>query len=309
MRRKVLVGIILVCIAIGIFSVAPNLSAEEDEVVATVIDTAGSETIVYDLYLSHRWCKVRGGFPLECIAWGSDSKKSMAVKKGECKLTILFSNISEMTFEWAETEENSSVTIALSNGGNITGTPSDSEYKFKGKTDFGDFELSMTKTRKIIFPHQTLKVTTTHNQTSTSTQIAIRGFSIIDIQKSSETAPEINIETVKEQNLPNEKYVLSGSAYSDSGIKSVTVGGKYVGTEQWSFNTSGNNNTYIFIKDNDGNITLATISSADESWISKNRVRLMVLSFLIALLTFIYGQGKIIKIIKKILRRIRKKQK
>lgn len=304
MRWKVLVGIIFVCIAIGILSVAPNVSAEGDEVVATVIDTAGSKTIVQDLHLYHRWCKMRGGFPLECIAWGSDSKKSMAVKKGECKLTILFSNISEMTFEWAETEENSSVTIALSNGGNITGTPLDSEYKFKGKTDFGDFELSMTKTRKIIFPHAT-----THNQTSASTQIAIRGFSIIDIQKSSETAPEINIETVKEQNLPNEKYVLSGSAYSDSGIKSVTVDGKYVGTEQWSFNTSGNNNTYIFIKDNDGNITLATISSADESWISKNRVLLMVLSFIIALLTFIYGQGKIIKIIKKILRRIRKKQK
>ena len=122
----------------------------------------------------------------------------------------------------------------------------------------------------------------------------------IDIQKSSEAAPKINIQSLKEQNSPDEKYVLSGSAYSDSGIKSVIVNGKYVGTEHWSVNLSGDNNTYILITGNDGNTTLANISLKDrsseierESWISKNFI------LIISLLSFLFGSGIIIKIIKK----------
>ena len=56
MRKEALVVIIIfVCVAIVIFSVAPNVSAEEDGVVAAIIDTTGSETGVYDLYL---YCRV-----------------------------------------------------------------------------------------------------------------------------------------------------------------------------------------------------------------------------------------------------------
>jgi len=122
----------------------------------------------------------------------------------------------------------------------------------------------------------------------------------IDIQKSSDAAPKINIQSLKEQNSPDEKYVLSGLAYSDSGIKSIIVNGKYVGTEHWSVNLSGDNNTYILFTGNDGNTTLANISLTDrsseietESWISKNFV------LIISLLSFLFGSGIIIEIIKK----------
>ena len=118
----------------------------------------------------------------------------------------------------------------------------------------------------------------------------------IDIQKSSETAPEIVIESIKQNSL-DEKYVVSGSAYSDSGIKSVVVNGIFVGTELWSVNLSGDNNT-IFITGNDGNTTLANLILTDhsseigrESWISKNFI------LIISLLSFLFGSGIIIKII------------
>jgi len=176
---------------------------------------------------------------------------------------------------------------------------------------FSKFPITIAPKSYILSTNRPIPpLTPTPTPTSAPAQMDTPGFSIIDIQKSSETAPEINIETIKEQNLPNEKYVLSGSAYSDSGIKSVTVNGKYVGTEHWSVNLSGNNNTYILVTGNDGNTTLANISLADrsseierESWISKNFV------ILISLLSLLFGSGIIIKIIKKYPHLIRKKQK
>jgi len=174
MTRKALVWIVLMCVAVGIFSVAPNVSAEEEEFVATVIDTADSETNVLDIYLYHRWCIIPG-YP-KCTKYESRSKKSMLVEKGESRLTIPFGNILEMEFEWAETEEDSIVTITLLDGKKIKGTPLDSEYRFKGKTDYGDFELSMTKTKKVIFfhaitplPTTPMPVTTTPTPTLTPT--------------------------------------------------------------------------------------------------------------------------------------------
>jgi hypothetical protein len=123
--------------------------------------------------------------------------------------------------------------------------------------------------------------------------------SMINVKRSSETSPEINFETIKEQNLPNEKYVLIGSASSESGIKSVIINGKYVGTEHWSVNLSGNNNTYILAMGNDGNTTLANISLSyrssekeRDSWMSK-------LGLSITFLSFLFGSGIIIKIFKK----------
>ncbi len=85
-------------------------------------------------------------------------------------------------------------------------------------------------------------------------------FSIIDIKKSSETAPEINIGAITKQNLTNETTLLSGSAWSESGIKSVIVNGQYAGNEHWSVNVPGNNNIVIIAVGNDGNVTTENIS-------------------------------------------------
>jgi len=92
-------------------------------------------------------------------------------------------------------------------------------------------------------------------------------FEIIDIKESSETAPIIKFEIIKEQNVPNDKYVLSGSAYSDSGIKSVIVNGKYVGTENWiaPIDFSGDGNIVIIATGNDGNTTIQNIGPKSTS--------------------------------------------
>ena len=102
--------------------------------------------------------------------------------------------------------------------------------------------------------------TPTPTPTSTSTSVPPQ-FEIIDINESSETAPIIKFEIIKEQNVPNDKYVLSGSAYSDSGIKSVIVNGKYVGTENWMapIDFSGDGNNVIIATGNDGNTTIQNI--------------------------------------------------
>lgn len=124
--------------------------------------------------------------------------------------------------------------------------------------------------------------------TPTVTQTEFMGFSIQDIQKSSETAPEINIDPIEGQNLPNTTVLLSGSASSDSGIESVTVNGKDVGTESWSVPLDlsfGDNNIVIVATGKDGNTTVENISlstftssaSEKESWISKNIIPLLAL--------------------------------
>ena len=146
MNVKVFVGLILLCLTSGIIlSIAPTVSA--DEVVATVIDTAGSETRVYDMYLYYY--KVSGMF------YKSDSAKSMLVRRGESDLTIPFTNIREMEFEWAETEEEkSTVTITVLSGEKIKGEPLRvSHWSFKGKTDFGDFSLGVHKAKKVKLSH------------------------------------------------------------------------------------------------------------------------------------------------------------
>lgn len=96
----------------------------------------------------------------------------------------------------------------------------------------------------------------------TQTQTDTKGFSIIDIQKSSETSPEINIEPIESQKLPNTTVLLRGTASSDSGIKSVTINGNYVGTEYWNmpFDLSlGENSVVIVATDNEGNTTIENV--------------------------------------------------
>lgn len=142
MRRKVLVGIIFSCLAVGIFSGATNVSAEGGEFVATVIDTADSETQVYNLKLY--------------------GEKEIDFKKGESTLTIPFSNIKEMEFIRGETPTG---TITLLSGEKIKGEPR--YYYFSGKTDYGSFNLYMPDTKKVIFLHAIASisptpVTTTH---------------------------------------------------------------------------------------------------------------------------------------------------
>ena len=123
--------IILIRLGVAFFSEVPNVTAEEDvNFVATVIDTANSETEVHDLYLSYY--KRVGGYVYREYR---DSVKSMIVIRGEGKITIPFSNISEMEFEWAETEDNkSSVTVTKLNGEQIRGEPGYvAHWTFKGR--------------------------------------------------------------------------------------------------------------------------------------------------------------------------------
>jgi len=104
--------------------------------------------------------------------------------------------------------------------------------------------------------------TPTITPTITPTQMDSLGFTIIDIQKSSETSPEINIEPIDKQKLSNTTVLLSGSASSDSGIKNVTVNGQYAGTENWiaPIDFSGDGNIVIIATGNDGNTTIQNIS-------------------------------------------------
>ncbi|MDY6931703.1 MAG: hypothetical protein SVJ22_07315 [Halobacteriota archaeon] len=98
--------------------------------------------------------------------------------------------------------------------------------------------------------------------TPTQTQTDVKGVSIKDIQKSSETSPDIKIEAIEDSDLVNGNVLLSGSASSDAGIKSVTINGNYVGTEYWNMpiNLSlGENNVVIVATDNEGNTTIGEI--------------------------------------------------
>jgi len=103
--------------------------------------------------------------------------------------------------------------------------------------------------------------TYTTTPTLTSTPMDSLGFTIIDIQKSSETSPEINIEPIDKQEGSNSTVLLSGYASSDSGIKSVTVNGQYAGTENWiaPIDFSGDGNIVIIATSNDGNTTIQNI--------------------------------------------------
>lgn len=277
MRRKVLIGLVLMSLAVGILSVVPNVSGVED--VAMVIDIEGIETKVNDLYIYHAWVS-RYGLP------GHETKRSLEIRKGETELTIPFTNIREMEFEWGEGQ--STVTISTVSGERIKGMPQCSGRTFKGETDYGYFELSMYKTKKVIF-----------------SQIQIQDFSIQDIQKSSETAPEINIEPIEEQKLPNTTVLLSGSASTDSGIKSVTVNGQYVGTEYWSAPVDlslGDNNIVIVATGNDGSTTVENISLSaspsftpdSKSWISK-----YIIPNILPLLILLLGTGLFTEIIRR----------
>jgi len=104
--------------------------------------------------------------------------------------------------------------------------------------------------------------TYTTTPTLTSTPMDSLGFTIIDIQKSSETSPEINIEPIDKQEGSNTTVFLSGYASSDSGIKSVTVNGQYAGTEHWELPVDlslVDRNIVIIATSNDGNTTIQNI--------------------------------------------------
>ncbi|KKG10831.1 hypothetical protein [Methanosarcina sp. 2.H.T.1A.15] len=96
-----------------------------------------------------------------------------------------------------------------------------------------------------------------------SSTVAPVEFSVIESKKSSETAPEINIEVTKDQSSSDAVLFLSGSALSDSGIKSVTVNGIYVGTESWNVPldlSTGDNTNVIVATGYDGSTTIETIN-------------------------------------------------
>jgi hypothetical protein len=135
---KVFVGLILVCLASGIFSVTSSVRAGEDGVAATVIDINGDEnTNIRDLELY--WTS----------GYRYDYEDSLLVSKGESKLTIPINKIKEIEFVWDD--ETPTVTVTTLSGEKIKGEPLRvSNWYFKGKTDFGEFKLSVGKTKKVI---------------------------------------------------------------------------------------------------------------------------------------------------------------
>ena len=129
--------------------------------------------------------------------------------------------------------------------------------------------------------------TPTPTPTPTPTQTESPGFTIIDIQKSSETSPEINIEPIDKQKQSNSTVLLSGSASSDSGIKSVTVNGQYAGTENWiaPIDFSGDGNIVIIATGNDGNTTIQNIGPKSPS--SESEFIVIIVAIIAAIGTII----------------------
>ena len=226
-------------------------ASENEKFSALAIDNSSVETHVYDLYLRSysegHWGVGHVGIQ-KWVPGGEVIKKDILIKAGDTQLTIPFKNIKEMEFEWREKH---TCTIITNKNERIYGKPIRVEgWSLKGETNFGNFSLDVNKVKKVIFR---------------PTQIEIQGFSIQDIQKSSDTAPEIKIEPIKEQQLPNTTVLLSGNALSDSGIKSVTVNGQYAGTDYWSIPIDlsiGDNNILIVAIGNDDSKTVVNTSLA-----------------------------------------------
>ena len=271
MRVIVFIALFLLSINCGALQCQ---ASENEKFSALVIDNSSVKTHVYDLYLrSHsggHWYTGYAGIKY----WSSGGeiiKKDIIIKAGDTELTIPFENIKEMEFEWRETP---TCTIITNKNERIHGKPIRVEgWSLKGETNFGDFSLDANKVKKVIFQ---------------PTQIEIQGFSVQDVQKSSETAPEIHIEPIEEQTIANTTVVLSGSASTDSEIESVTVNGVYAGTEYWSSPIDlalGDNNIVIVATGKDGSTTVENISlaaftsftSEPDSWLSNNIVPLLIL--------------------------------
>ena len=126
-------------------------------------------------------------------------------------------------------------------------------------------------------------LTPTPTPTPTSAQMDTPGFYIVNTQKSSETAPEINIEPINKQKLSNTTVFLSGSASSDSGIKSVTVNGQYAGTENWALPVDlslGDGNIVIIATGNDDNTTIQNISLKSPSSDNSNNNIIIIGAFI-----------------------------
>ena len=170
MRKNRLCVIFLVSLAVSIFSGISNVTAEEEEFTAMVIDTNGSETKVHNLYLSYH--KKVGGYVYREYF---DSAKSMRVIIGETQITIPFANITEMEFNWAENEnDKSTVTITTLSGKKIEGEPGYvSFWSFKGKTDIEDFKLDVDKIKKVVLSHEIASLSQALTPTSSYTSTLI----------------------------------------------------------------------------------------------------------------------------------------
>jgi PEGA domain len=131
--------------------------------------------------------------------------------------------------------------------------------------------------------------TYTTTPTLTSTPMDSLEFTIIDIQKSSETSPEINIEPIDKQEQSNTTVFLSGYASSDSGIESVTVNGQYAGTENWiaPIDFSGDGNIVIIATGNDGNTTIQNIGPESPASDPENKYYQILAALIIAFATII----------------------
>jgi hypothetical protein len=131
MRLAKIYVIVILLFAIAFLGIPQNVNADEEDFIATVIDVNGVENSnIHDLYLyyyTERWG-----------CYDEDTAESMLVRRGDSELTIPFSKIKEFEFKWAETVENSTVTVTTLSGEKIKGEPLRvSSWSFKGETDFG----------------------------------------------------------------------------------------------------------------------------------------------------------------------------
>ena len=93
--------------------------------------------------------------------------------------------------------------------------------------------------------------------TSTPAQMDTPGFYIVNIQKSSETAPSINVEDIELVDTSNGTYYIEGTASDVDGIKSIKLNGNLViGSNQFGAVTNIYGDFFtIEVADNSGNIT------------------------------------------------------
>ena len=157
------------------------------------------------------------------------------------------------------------------------------------KIEVNKLNLNSTLSSSTLTPSSTLSSTPSSTIISTSTQTI--DFNLHDINKSSKTAPEIDIESIEK--LENGTYQLTGLALHESGMESIYVNGKYVGTENFNIIITGDENIIITAKSNDGNSTMENISLNTDT--SEDNLKLSTISIILTIIGLLFGTGLLYK--------------
>ena len=246
MKWELSIQIAFLCLTVGVFGVVPNVSAYEQILVEQIVSGSIDDPIQVKKYffsanandhLFVRISRTEGRFNPEYRLYSPNGKLIYHDYTGGSLIKDSWTIPANGTYD---------LLIFDYRGDNI-----------------GKFSFVITRINHTLTP------------TLTPTQIVIQNLTIQDIQKSSETAPEVNIEPIEGKKFHNTTVLLSGSASSDSGIENVTVNGKYAGTENWNvpLNLSfGDNNIVILAIGKDGNTTATNISLSVSASEPKNNI-------------------------------------